>query len=263
MEEASKLEKIVVDDLRFRLQLGITDSSLSSLKYKKITMDLLDFGSGAATGAGLASSAIVAKTFFAGSGLLSMLGLATAVTPIGWVVAAGLAGGGLSVYFNKVMRKDDKNVFVIPKNIHSELDLLAVKLIEQMLPLVVYACANSIEKEQQLGNKIRKYFVEDWGYSEQVVCQIYEIAWQNYKTINAEVTANNLIMFKKYNPDCNDVAMGQNLIHFIESCLIDGDELGQLRAEELKERMTQSVPTSKVKRFVSGLASKIPFGKNS
>ena len=88
------VDSVVSDSLRFKKMLAIGDEAYAALSLKNKAFDAWEIVSAAGTTVGVAKSSVVASTFFAPSGWLSVLGIGTAATPIGWVIAAGVVGGG-------------------------------------------------------------------------------------------------------------------------------------------------------------------------
>ena len=111
-----------------------------------------------ATASTVAASSAVASTFFASSGFmastLSAIGLgATAVTPVGWVIAAGVISGGAYVGVSRMFEKSkDSGLVVVPKYINTPLDVIAVALIELMLP-VSLPCLGSFPNHSFLSER--------------------------------------------------------------------------------------------------------------
>jgi hypothetical protein len=89
-----EVERVVADPVRFKLRLRVGEDAYASLRLKKNVFRLWDLVSWGGTKAAAASSKIVATTFFAPSGLAALLGFGTAVTPVGWVIAAALGSAG-------------------------------------------------------------------------------------------------------------------------------------------------------------------------
>lgn len=95
-ERLQNTESVVADPFRFKAQLHIGEDAYTSLSLKKRAFELWDVAGAAVTGAQVAKSATIASTLFSttSSGILGFFGATTAVTPIGWVVAASVATGG-------------------------------------------------------------------------------------------------------------------------------------------------------------------------
>ena len=87
------IEEVVADRLRFKAKLAFGENAYASLRSINRGRELWDLLGAAGAGGSVASSSLVASTFFAPSGLLGLLGIGTAVTPIGWVAVAALASG--------------------------------------------------------------------------------------------------------------------------------------------------------------------------
>ena len=131
-------EELVADPKQFKIKLGIGEDAYQTLRVKKKFEDIVNFFGFFASGSTAASSSWVATTFFAPTiGGISLPFLVP--TPIGWVVAAGFAGGGLYLGYRKLSRRFDKNfIDVIPKYINTPLDMMAIQILEQILPFALY-----------------------------------------------------------------------------------------------------------------------------
>src|SRR6056297_1905682 len=88
------IEEIVSDTLRFKARLAIGEDAYTSIRITKKASEMLQGAAAAGTFVIGASSTLVASTFFGPTGTLAFLGIGTAVTPVGWLIAAGIVGGG-------------------------------------------------------------------------------------------------------------------------------------------------------------------------
>ena len=94
MANFDDVDSVVAIPERFKAKLGIGEDAYASLRLRKNLGTVFkgtDAAGAAATGVGVASSSVVASTFFSAPGLLGALGIGAAVTPIGRVIAAGAA----------------------------------------------------------------------------------------------------------------------------------------------------------------------------
>ena len=126
--------QVIADSLRFKRKLAIGEDAYTSIKLGRAITKIWDVGGVAAAGAGVATSATVAGTFFATKGLLASIGLgAAAVTPVGWVVAAAVVSGGAYYGVTHALgRYTGSRVEVIPRYINSPIDQLGAALLDMM-----------------------------------------------------------------------------------------------------------------------------------
>ena len=121
------IETIVSEPLNFKARLAIGEDAYTSLKVKNAAVQVWDVAGVAATGAVVAKSSLVATTFFAPTGFLAALGIGAAVTPIGWVIAAGVVTGGAWVGITRHLKKASASrLTVVPNFINTPLDVLAL-----------------------------------------------------------------------------------------------------------------------------------------
>ena len=163
--EFESAEEIIENDEKFRKKLGIGADAYQSLK---VASRLGPVAAGVA-GAAVASSPIVASTLFGGTAatVAGWLGLGlAATTPVGWVIAAGVATGGAYMAYGKLR---NKLVEEVPRQIDAPLDVLATSVIAFLMPVafrLALADGNVDDRERR---KIKDYFVNKWGYSESFV----------------------------------------------------------------------------------------------
>ena len=132
------VDNIVGEPLKFKIKLAIGEDAFTSLKVKNAVVQAWDVAGVATTAAVVAKSSVVASTFFAPTGWLAVFGIGTAVTPIGWVVAAGVVTGGAWYGITRHLKKATASkVTVIPKFINTPLDVLALGLFDLMAPLAL------------------------------------------------------------------------------------------------------------------------------
>jgi hypothetical protein len=132
------VESIIEQPLKFKAKLAIGEDAYSSLRVKNKVVEFWDALGVATTAATIANSSAVASAFFAPSGLLAAIGIGTAVTPIGWVIAAGVVTGGAWVGITRYVKNiTPSRVTVIPDFINTPMDVLALALFDLITPLVL------------------------------------------------------------------------------------------------------------------------------
>lgn len=218
------LEKVVADPLRFKQQLRIGEDAFKLLRTKKQLYTLYETAGAAGTGAMVAGSSAVATTFFAPTGLTAMLGLATAATPIGWVVAAAVvAGGGYYGASRWFSGKTGAFVDTIPKYINTPIDVLGAALMDLLgsLALRVAAIDGRIDPAER--ECIFDHFVKDWGFDPTFASRALDALAPQVDATRVKTLAHNLAQFQAANPDCNAPAMQAELMQFLrELVAVDG-----------------------------------------
>lgn len=242
---ADNVESVIAIDERFKMKLGIGEDAYDSLKRKKnLTKYIGTAGAGVAGGAALYGSSTVASMFSA-PGLLGLLGFGAATTPIGWVVAGGLASSvaayGLIRYVTGQSKKD---VDVVPKFINTPKDVLASAIFYFWAALnlkVAFSDRKITAKERKC---IRDYFVEEWGYSKKFVRgQLPEVE-KEIESLDIEKLTEEMIEFKKNNRDCNYDTMADELRNFLyRTWKSDGndDNQGLIIVKWIEDRLNEEI----------------------
>ena len=199
--------------LCFKKELHIGKTAYRSLKIKKRVFELLRPIGAAGVGATVASSSAVATTFFP-AGILGALGLATAATPVGWVIGTAVfSGAAWAVITKKLDSLSSSRVVEIPKFINTPLDLLAVSIFDLVCSLAVKLAAIDGEFHERERIRITRYLVETWGYDERFVTLAMDMVNESDLGFNELLT--NLVEFTRSNRDCNAPAISQNVLAFL------------------------------------------------
>lgn len=214
------VDRVIADPLRFKLRLGIGEDAYASLKMQKTLQKLWDVGGVAATGAGVAATPIVASTFFASTatgGFLSMIGLGTAAaTPLGWIVAAGLASGGAYYGVTRLFRSYSGSlVDTIPKFINTPIDLLGATLFDLLGALAVRLAMIDGDFSEAERAVIVRHFVTDWGFDPSYVDRALTVIIAGADQQRLKNIARALANFQTVNPDCNPSATRAALLSFL------------------------------------------------
>jgi len=231
------VKRVVVEELRFKSRLGIGEDAYTSLKIKKYLLDAIDASNGAVTAVAVAKSATVATTFFAPSGILSALGIGAAVTPVGWAIAAGAFGAGLSVVIGRhFTRGTSDRVTVIPEFINTPLDLLATTLFDLIASLGMKVAAIDGDLDDMEKEYIAEYFSSKWGYDERFIQAGIQEIEERLDTFTLTEVTEKLARFKRKNRDCNYESMSKEILQFVAGVVeADGfiDEREDMAAERI------------------------------
>lgn len=231
------VQTVIRDPLRFKVKLDIGEQAYSSLRLKTYLLDSVDAANGAATGFVVAKSSLVASTFFAPSGFLGALGIGAAVTPVGWAIAAGVAGAGLSLVIGKrLVRGSSGRVKQIPDFINTPMDVLATGLFDMIATLGVKLAQIDGKFVQEERDFITHYFVDEWGYDSLFVQQGLKLIEEQADQYSIKEISERLARFKKANPDCNYQSMSKEIITFI-SGVAEADGFLDEREEMAVERV--------------------------
>jgi hypothetical protein len=236
-EWMSGIETVVSDPNQFKIKLDIGEDAYKSLRMKKHLLDAVDAGNGVLAGMTVANSSVVASTFFAPSGILGAIGIGTAATPLGWAIAAGVVGAGMSVAIGKyVVRSNSSRVSVIPEFINTPLDILAVGLFDLIGMLSIKVALIDGDFSEAERDCIKSYFIKEWGFDEVFVDKgVGEIEKRSeHHTIKS--VAQNLAELKKQNPDCNYKSMTREVIDFLNEVAASDDFIDE-REEMAVERV--------------------------
>lgn len=230
------VEEIVFDELRFKAKLGIGEDAYTSTRIKKTVFEAWDVAGVAATGAQVASSAFVAQKFFAAPGLLAAIGIGTAATPIGWVIAASVISGGAWLGITRYLKDDGSRTVVIPEFINTPLDVLGLGLFDLMTPLAMKVASIDEQIHENERKAIEEYFVQQWGYSEIFVARGLEFVEQKLESYEIKSSAAALGAFVRDNPDCKASAMLADIKTFLSDVMeADG------RIHEREEMAIESI----------------------
>lgn len=233
------VETVISEPLKFKAKLAIGENAYTSLRLKKAVSESWNTLGVATAAVTIAKSSVVASTFFAPTGFLAAIGLGTAaVTPIGWVVAAGVVTGGAWVGVTRYIKSNFGNrVTVIPDFINTPLDVLALGLFDLLAPLALKIAKvdGNIDELEKIF--IRDYFVKEWGYELAFVNDGMALIESKLSEFSIREIALKLAEFKKGNPDCNYRVMSQEILFFLSGIMnSDGrlDEREEMAIDKVK-----------------------------
>jgi tellurite resistance protein len=241
---AEEIDEIISDPLRFKKKLAIGEDAYATLRMKKLVSEYWDCVGVASTTAVVAQSSVVATTFFSSSSLLTAIGIGTAATPVGWVVAASaIAGGGWLGIARFFKQSTNSPVTTIPDFINTPIDILALGLFDLMAPLALKIA--SIDGDIDISEKevIISNLTREWGYNSTFVRMGLDFAEKNLSEHSIKDTAKALAEFKKQNKDCNYKEMSQDIIEFLKEIIAsDGiiDEREEMAIEKIKEVFSET-----------------------
>lgn len=240
------VDDVVADELRFKAKLGIGEDAYTSTRVKKTVFEAWDVAGVAATGAQVASSALVAQKFFAAPSILASIGIgtATAVTPIGWVIAASVLSGGAWLGITRYLKDDNGKTTVIPNFINTPLDVLGLGLFDLMAPLAMKVAAVDGHVHESEIDTINHYFVRRWGYSERFVGRGLEFVSQKLGDYDIKTAAATLAAFARDNPDCKANVMLADIKSFLRDVMeADGriDEREEMAIERVEKVFSEEV----------------------
>ena len=218
--QLNSAEESIADDERFRKKLGIGADAYRSLKAISRMAPVAAGAGGAVAGAAIASSPVVASAFFGGkaAAVAGWMGLGlAATTPVGWVIAAGVAGGvavgGASMAYGKVRKRFVEEV---PRQVNAPLDVLAASVVGFLMPVafrLALADGNVDDRERR---KIKYYFVNEWGYSESFVDRRVDDFRNEPALASLDELFTALEELKNHDKDCNFDHIFRELVKFLE-----------------------------------------------
>ncbi len=216
------VEEVIKEPLKFKAKLAIGEDAYASLRLQKTVKEVWDVAGAAGTGVWVAKLSAVASVL-GSKGILVSLGITTASTPLGWVIAAGVLSGGAWCGITRYLKRlDQDKVVVIPQFINTPLDVLALELFELIAPLALKIANVDDRIDDAEKQVIRSYFFNQWGYDQLFVEKGIEFVESRLSEYTIKDTAKSLAEFQKQNPDCNYKSMSKEIISFI-SAIIESD----------------------------------------
>ena len=223
-------ESIISVPILFKEKLGIGDKAYAFVRARdKLTTFTESIGIGA-TASTVAASHVVAGTFFAQQGILASLGLATAATPLGWVIGAGMAtGAGYLALSSLFETSKDEHVIVTPKFINTPLDVIATAMIEMMLPVSLKVAKADGELSDHERRIIVHNYVNRWGYNKNFIARMIQEYEEHLDEISLSCVADSFNLYCKDNPDCDPASI---CIKYKEHLAEIATENGQIKPAE-------------------------------
>ncbi|MCP4331564.1 MAG: TerB family tellurite resistance protein [Gammaproteobacteria bacterium] len=210
------IDRIVAEPLKFKVKLAIGEDAYTSLKVKNAVVQAWDVAGVATTAAVVAKSSVVASTFFAPSGLLAAIGIGTAVTPIGWVIAAGVVTGGAWFGVTRHLKKATASkLTVVPNFINTPLDVLALGLFDLMMPLALKLVIVNGRIDAARRQQVGEYFVGEWGYDAGFVDAGMRHIESRLEELSVAELAQTMAEFASHNRDCNFHMMSREILDFL------------------------------------------------
>ena len=253
------IETIVSEPLNFKAKLAIGEDAYTSLKVKNAVVQVWDVAGVATSAAVVAKSSVVASTFFAPTGFLAALGIGTAVTPIGWVIAAGVVTGGAWFGITRHLKSASASrVTVVPNFINTPLDVLALGLFDLLVPLAMKVAEGGERIDDSKRRLIQDYFVKQWGYDPKFVVAGANYIESTLDELSIEQLAQTLAEFASENRDCNFKLMSREILGFLRNIVeVDGqlDRQDETAIEKIETVFSSANKFSVRKKLRAGLGS--------
>lgn len=269
-DQFTDVRAVISEPLKFKTKLAIGEDAYGTLRLKNKVGDFWDVFGGVGTGAAVAKTSVVASTFFAPGGLVGLLGLGTAVTPVGWVVAAAVLSGGAVIGVRRFARNaTGSRVDVIPKFVNTPIDVLAVSIFDFVAPLALKVAAVDGQITDDERKWIKCYFEYEWGYDASFLDAGLKLIETTLDEVSIKEIAETLAEFSKTNQDCNYVAMTRDLVDFLKGVMeADGviDEREEFAIQKIEDIFAEAGRTFSVKNVskVGGeLLESLKKGANS
>lgn len=249
------VERVIANEEKFKARLGAGKGAFASLRVVDLLNEVWNVGGAAGAGAGLAASSTVASTFFAPTGLAAFFGFGAAVTPIGWVIGAGAAAGGLYYGVTSLFRTyHASRVDEIPRFLNSPVDVLGATFFDLVGSLAVKLAAIDGHIDDREREVIAAYFVEEWGYDPVYALRAMELLEEKTNDQRLGEMSRTLAEFARTNPDCDFTKIRRGLSELLtEIAEADGrvDEREELAIEKIVGALRQEVsPRSAFKRAI-------------
>jgi len=218
------IESIVSAPLNFKAKLAIGEDAYTALRVKNAVVQVWDVAGVATTAAVVAKSSVVASAFFAPTGFWAALGIGSAVTPVGWVIAAGVVTGGAWYGITRHLKSAAANrVTVVPNFINTPLDVLALGLFDLLVPLAMKVAEVDGRIDESRRQLIRDYFVKEWGYDPRFVVAGTNYIESTLDELSIEQLAQTLAEFAGENRDCNFKLMAREILGLLRNIVeVDG-----------------------------------------
>ena len=232
------IESPIVDERAFKVQLAIGEDAYATSRWFKRFADIADSGGAVFAGGSVAASSAVAGTFFSAGGFLGLLGLGTAATPVGWVLAAAGISGVAWYYGKRKLRSKLRSWFptapveVVPVFINRPVDVLALGLFDLMMPLALKIAKADGQISDDERSRIKEYFTKTWGYDPSLVALGIDWVEEGLPAFQIEDVAKALAVFARDEPDCNHSVMTGKIVTFLQE-LIEAD--GRIHPNEERE----------------------------
>ena len=240
-----EIDSPIKDERAFKAQLGIGEDVYLSSRMWKFLREQIETGGVMVTGGAIAALPVVATTFFPAGGILGIIGLGTATTPVGWVIGFAVVSGVIWKFGKgKIDSAFSGRIEVIPEWLNTPLDVLAVALFDLLAPLVLKVAAIDGEIHEKERKRINDYFVNSWGYDPRFIefgISCVEDDFSNFRIMELSKT---LKEFTKSNPDCNYEFMANKITGFLQE-LIETDgriqESEELALSEVKRAFNRGI----------------------
>lgn len=161
--------RVIANEDQFKRRLAIGANVDATRRLGKELWRFKGAAGAAKAGVAIAQTSVVAgmvapTATLTGSPLV-WLGLVAPVTPIGWVIAAGLLAGGAYYGVSRWLASSpDDAGDVIPKFLKSDLDVLGMTLLDMHAALALRLAAADGKIDRRERKVIRDHFQQQWGY---------------------------------------------------------------------------------------------------
>lgn len=256
----SEAKRVLENPERFKLKLGIGSDAYTSLRTAKAVSQIWNIGGAVGTGASVAASSAVASTFF--GTFWSSVGLATAATPVGWIIGAAVVSGGSYYGVTRLFKSySGSRVEEVPKFLNTTLDVLATSAFDLMGSLTLKVAAIDGHVDANELEVIKSYYVEEWGYDPIYLNHALEVLTEDIDRSQLSDMTKSLADYAISNPDCNFEAVRREIkIILTEVAEADGklDEREEMAISRINNSLKEQASLMKsVTRTISSAASSI------